>query len=66
MSDVDEVGLARYCPACARPLIYSGYGIDIDDFENQICSCCERPWEGCPCSPAELGPCTAVISELTT
>lgn len=58
--NVDEVGRFRYCPACARPvmpedLITGAAPDDIADREEVRCSCCERPWTACPCSPANNG-----------
>lgn len=52
-----DVGTWRFCPACARPSAE-------DEFGEQRCACCRRPWEACPCSPAlaagwREAPCTA-------
>ena len=54
----EEVGKFRYCPACGRPSTGPEYG-DEDNFEEQECSCCDRPWIACPCSPASEGECVS-------
>ena len=49
--DPYEVGTFRFCHACARPLMAPpwdpGRPVDSDSY----CSECERPAEGCPCTP---------------
>jgi len=69
--DVEDVGTFRYCPACARPIgeaeflsedpATKGY-----DLESVRCSCCERPWIACPCTPASEGSCRAIESHLSS
>lgn len=61
------VGEWRYCPHCARPLIPDpvlGDPQGLGGYEQDwlICSCCMRPWEACPCTPASEGPCQADTS----
>jgi hypothetical protein len=70
--DPYDVGCPRYCPACARPLLdfrstlnsrhstldveFAGSLDDLDPDEWR-CSCCERVWIDCPCTPASEGEC---------
>ena len=57
MSD-RSVGEFNYCPHCGRPAMPPEYtsGPDVDpeeseDWEEWRCSCCDRPWIACPCTP---------------
>ena len=52
-----SVGGWNFCPQCARPLKESDYV--SDDFEDMVCTCCNRPWIACPCTPASEGECRA-------
>lgn len=65
--DAYEVGEFRFCPACGRPvkrkdILYDLNEQDIDEVDliEIICSCCERPWVACPCTPASDGKCRAI------
>jgi hypothetical protein len=69
--DPYEVGLFRRCPACGRPIM-DGPIVDFRDYfgergssavdmlEEIRCSCCERPFIACPCTPVEEGDCRSV------
>lgn len=66
---VRTIGQWRFCPNCGRPLMaeYEYDSQDPDsprfDHEEARCSCCQRPWIACPCTPASDGPCQAEIPE---
>jgi hypothetical protein len=64
--DVEEVGKWRFCPACGRPIMSPEFDSedpesDSFDFESIRCSCCERPWIACPCTPISEGECRSII-----
>lgn len=64
----DEAGRWRFCPACGRPLMlpyFVSEDQNSDDFDYTAprCSCCERPWVACPCTPADEGECQSVLPE---
>lgn len=69
--NVNDVGVFRFCPACGRPVV-RGDGLltrseDPDGdyvFEDVRCSCCNRPWIACPCTPASEGACTSTTSGI--
>ena len=65
--DPNEVGAWRFCPACARPIlpedgerIAEGFDLFLEDIR---CSCCERPWIACPCTPVSEGECKSILHE---
>ena len=67
--DVDDVGQFRFCPSCGRPVIRKGLFYDLDkqdideiDLREIRCSCCDRPWIACPCTPAVEEKCRSEIS----
>jgi hypothetical protein len=72
--DPDDVGLIRCCPACGRGLVGAPFDFDgwddmapamqLNLFEELRCTCCDRPWKACPCTPAEEGPCLSVDDSL--
>ena len=67
--NVDEVGKWRFCPACGRPLMELKFDSEDQDnesfnFEDIRCSCCERPWIACPCTPAEESEVRAYVERL--
>lgn len=56
--DPEDVGLWRFCPACGRP----SDGLNYDNnYEAILCSCCDRPWVACPCTPALDGECKSEV-----
>lgn len=60
--DTSEIGKWRFCPACGRPVMKPEYDSEDPDssgfdFESPRCSCCERPWIACPCTPETEGKC---------
>lgn len=66
--NVEEVGKWRFCPSCGRPVMkpeFASENIDSElfNFEDIRCSCCERPWIACPCTPATEGECRSIIHE---
>ena len=69
--DPYDVGTFRFCPACGRPVIRKDIFYDLDeqdiddiDLRDVRCSCCDRPWIACPCTPATEGECGAIISDI--
>ena len=59
-----EIGKFRYCPACGRPVDptpLAGANPETAREQNRldevVCSCCQRPWIACPCTPATEGYC---------
>lgn len=63
--NVEQVGEWRYCPACARPLLPPRCDSEDPDDEHfdyldPRCSCCQRPWSACPCTPASEGECRSM------
>lgn len=62
--DALDVGRFRYCPACGRSLLPPATEAEDPDseafdWEEPRCSCCDRPWIACPCTPVEEGECRA-------
>jgi hypothetical protein len=67
-SEDGPIGEWRYCPHCARPvgepkLTSEDPGSDHFQCDSARCSCCDRPWVACPCTPAEDGECKAYVPE---
>ena len=68
MMEPDEVGDFRFCPACGRPVIRKSMFYDLDeqdiddiDLQEVRCSCCDRPWIACPCTPVTEGECKSIV-----
>jgi hypothetical protein len=67
--DVNEVGIWRFCPACGRPIMESEFtsedsNSEFFNFEEVRCSCCERPWIACPCTPVWQGECSSIVHDM--
>lgn len=63
--NINEVGRWRFCPACGRPLREPNFDSEDQDsesfnHEDPVCSCCERPWIACPCTPIDEGSCKSI------
>lgn len=56
----DLTGGPLLCPKCERPARPSPF---LDD-DHVRCLCCNRPWIGCPCTPAPEGECQAIDASL--
>ena len=66
--EINEVGKFRFCPACGRTVIrkWMSYDLDEQDIDDinlkEIrCSCCNRPWGACPCTPVTDGECGSFL-----
>jgi len=52
----------HFCPACGRPAKRMDWQTGTDEEEPPYCTCCERPWFACPCTPASEGECKAIAA----